>query len=275
MDEQLVVFLYLAALIVIVVGIYGGWWSLSSMPNYIPEVIMLSLIPLLIWGFRKRITQALRTAPSSSPRPLENHIAAPPDESANIPISERPIEVNTVQVEPIHHYNTRQELPFVDMLSIAKSTVEMSAVSFTILTLQHYEDVRFGINRGLKFTFLILDPNSQYVGKQTESYHATDDLKNQIEKAITRLCDLQKDYPDDVIIRTYDSLARYSITIIDRVIAENAWVRLERRPAGRASKARSSEAAYRKNDIGFFNQSKDEYDKIFKKSKIYHCPVTS
>src|SRR5438445_703039 len=108
MDEQVVVFLYLAALIVIVVGISGGWWSFSSMLNYIPEVIMLSLIPLLIWGFRKRITQALRTAASSSPRPLENHIAAPPDESANI--SDRPIEVNTVQVEPIHHYNTRQEL---------------------------------------------------------------------------------------------------------------------------------------------------------------------
>jgi len=180
-----------------------------------------------------------------------------------------------VEIEPVHHYKTRDALPFADMLSIANSTVEMSAVSFTILTLQHYEDVSSAIARGLKFTFLILEPNSQYVGKQTDLYHAAEDLKNQIEKAISRLCNLKKEYPEDVIIRTYDSVARYSITIIDRNDTDNAWARIERRPVGSDSNSRSSEAAYRKNDLGFFNQSKDEYDKILRRSKIYDCPANS
>jgi hypothetical protein len=182
--------------------------------------------------------------------------------------------LSTPQVDPIHHYCTWDALPFVDMISIAKSTVEMSAVSFTILTLQHYEAVRSTIARGVKFTLLILDPNSQYVQKQTDLYHATEDLKNQIEKSIIRLCNLQKEYPQDVIIRTYDSLARYSITIIDRANVENAWIRIERRPVGSDSNSRSSDAAYRKYDLGFFDQYMNEYDILFNNSNEYRCPIS-
>jgi hypothetical protein len=229
--------------------------------------LTLLILGIIYWIFRPKIDYWVESK-TSMKRSIPTKIMNDEDEET------KPIDASA-NIEPVHHYNTRDELPFANMLSIAKSTVEMSAVSFTILTLQHYEDVRSAIARGLKFTFLILEPNSQYVEKQTEFYHASDDLKNQIEKAISRLCNLQKEYPEGVILRTYDSLARYSITIIDRDNTDNAWARIERRPVGSDSNSRSSEAAYRKYDIGFFNQSKDEYDKILRRSKIYDCPATS
>jgi hypothetical protein len=40
---------------------------------------------------------------------------------------------NFVRIETLHHYNRRDELSLSDMLSIAKSTVEMTGVSFTLL----------------------------------------------------------------------------------------------------------------------------------------------
>jgi hypothetical protein len=254
--------------ILLLVTLFGGI-NLTEYMTQLAVGLTLLIFGILYWTFRPKIDHWVESKTGVKKGLIPTQIT---NDGNNIAKEQTDI---SAEIEPVHHYKTRDALPFADMLSIAKSTVEMSAVSFTILTLQHYEDVSSAIARGLKFTFLILDPNSQYLAKQTDLYHAAEDLKNQIEKAISHLCNLQKLHPEDVIIKTYDSLARYSITIIDRDNADTAWARIERRPVGSDSNSRSSEAAYRKYDIGFFNQSKDEYDKIFKKSKIYDCPATS
>jgi hypothetical protein len=254
--------------LVLLATLFGGI-NLTEYATQLAVGLTLLIFGIIYWTFRPKIDYwvDLKTGVKRSLIPAKIM-----NDGKNL---EQPksMEVD-LNVDPVQHYDTRDALPFADMLSIAKSTVEMSAVSFTILTLQHYDHVRSGIARGLKFTFLILDPNSQYVQKQTELYHAADDLKNQIEKAVRHLCNLQKEYPENVIIRTYDSLARYSIVILDRANAENAWARIERRPIGSDSNSRSSDAAHRKYDLGF-NESKDDYDRIFTKSKIYECPATS
>jgi hypothetical protein len=61
----------------------------------------------------------------------------------------------------IQHYNTRDELPrFGELLGLAHKKIEMSALTFYIVTLQHIGDIETVINRGVKITFLLLNPDS-------------------------------------------------------------------------------------------------------------------
>jgi hypothetical protein len=261
-DEQLVLFLYLTALIVIVVGIYGQWWALSSVLNYIPEVIMLSLIPLLLWGFRKRITRALHTESVSAAQSI------PVAVNSNVGLTE-------IQHDPIRHYTTRDELRFHHMLAIAHDSVEMLASTFTIVTEQYYDEVVYVLNRGISFTFLLLDPESREIKRQRGLYHRSEDLKYQIRNSLKVLCDLKRKFPDKIVVKLYDARAPRSITVIDRENPDNAWIRVERRELDSVPNSRPSDAWFRREEHERFDNFLQEYQDVLGQSKDYQCPPTS
>ena len=95
--------------------------------------------------------------------------------------------------DKVKHYNTRDELPrFGELLALAHKKIEMSALTFYIVTLQHIGDIETAVNREIKITLLLLNPNSRYVQKHAQSLHAGQDMKYQIEKSLALLCDLRK-----------------------------------------------------------------------------------
>lgn len=63
------------------------------------------------------------------------------------------------------------------MLSLDQSKLDMISITSHIATFQTFKDIRTDIYRGVRFTFLILDPNSSYIQSliQTIAFHAGED----------------------------------------------------------------------------------------------------
>jgi hypothetical protein len=89
--------------------------------------------------------------------------------------------------EGILHYNSRAELPpFEDMLSLAQWKLDMISITFHIATFKIFRDIRTARYRGVRFTFLILDPNSSYIQSliQTIALQGGEDISRQIRRAV-------------------------------------------------------------------------------------------
>jgi hypothetical protein len=161
----------------------------------------------------------------------------------------------------IQHYNTRDELRFGELLSLAHKKIEMSALTFYIVTLQYLGDVETTINRGVKITFLLLDPHSKHVQRYTQSLHASQDMKYQIEKSLELLCDLKNRLDsrlrEKLEIKTYDSYTDRSIIVIDSKI-----IKVEDRPMGSDSKSRPNHLTFKKDNKDYFRQYLREHNRI-------------
>jgi hypothetical protein len=59
-QEFVAIICALAGLIVVVVGILLGWWELSAVFDHILDLILVSMLGVLLWGFRKRIARAFK-----------------------------------------------------------------------------------------------------------------------------------------------------------------------------------------------------------------------
>lgn len=76
------------------------------------------------------------------------------------------------------------------------------ALSFTLITTTHIEDIRKLVARGKNFTFLVLDPESDFVNTQSKLYRGTAaNLKSQIENSMNVLWDLKTHYQDNITIK--------------------------------------------------------------------------
>lgn len=266
-DEFLAVILSAVGILVIAAGIYGTWWALSSVLNYIPEVIMLSILGLLGWGFRRRIlrTAEVLSKPAASATPIA--VSTRLDTSMS--------DFKTTQDDPIRHYTTRDELKFHHMLSIAQNSVEILASTFTIMTEQYSDELVYALNKGISFTFLLLDPNSKETTRQRGLYHRSKDLRYQIRNSLRVLCDLKRKFPENIVIKLYDARAPRSITIIDKKNPDNAWIRIERRELDSVPNSRPSDAWFRREEQTRFDNFLQEYHGVLGKSTEYNCPSTS
>jgi hypothetical protein len=188
---------------------------------------------------------------------------------------QEPSDMQASVVDPIRHYSTRDELKFHHMLSIAHDSVEMLASTFTIVTEQYYDELVYVLAKGISFTFLLLDPESKETRKQRGLYHRSEDLRYQIRNSLKVLCDLKCEFPNNVVIKLYDARAPRSIAIIDRENPDSAWIRVERRELDSVPNSRPSDAWYRREEEGRFDNFLKEYDAVVGKSKDYKCPSTS
>jgi hypothetical protein len=169
----------------------------------------------------------------------------------------------------VQHYNTRDELPrFGELLTLAHKKIEMSALTFYIVTLQHIGDVETAVNRGVKITLLLLNPDSTYVQKHAQSLHAGQDMKYQIEKSLELLCDLRNrldsSLKKNLIIKTYDSETKHSIIILD-----NKIIKVEDRPIGSDSKSRPNHITFKKDNKDYFRQHMRQHKRL--EGKEHEC----
>jgi hypothetical protein len=160
------------------------------------------------------------------------------------------------------------------MISKVEQTVEMSAITFRILTLSHFRLLRGILSTRVHMTFLLLTPDSSSVSIQREIYHASKDLDQQIRASRKILCKLRKEFGNLVEIRLYDSLSEHSLVIIDKNNADKAHLEVESRPVGSDSNSRPIDIIYRKENEDLFNQYTKEYDILLNNSRSYECAST-
>jgi hypothetical protein len=86
-------------------------------------------------------------------------------------------------------------------------------------------------------------------------------MKYQIEKSLGLLCDLRNrldtSLKKKLIIKTYDSDTKHSITVIDGKI-----IKVEDRPIGSDSKSRPNHLTFKKDNKDFFKRFLREHNSL-------------
>ena len=133
--------------------------------------------------------------------------------------------------------------------------MDMVAVTYNGLTVHNMGVIRRSLDKGIRFTILILNPESQFTQIHENMYHAAGNIKEQIKNSIELLYkekSSNSESHENLIIRKYECLAPHSLTIIDRQDDDKAWIRVEDRPLGSIPEDRPSFTVYKKNDSDFF-----------------------
>jgi hypothetical protein len=253
-------------MIVAILFVYGGV-NLGEFTTQLAVGLTLLLPAIAYFAFKPKINKLIK----SEIRKIENI----PQIAHNI--QQQETKTNSQPVQPIiksgiRHYENRSQLPFGEVISKAEQNVEMSAITFRILTLSYHHILRGILSRRVHITFLLLKPDSSSISVQRKIYYAADDLEEQIRGSLKILCNLKKEFNDLVEIRLYNSLSEHSIIIIDRNDPDKAWIKVESRPVGSDSNSRPNDVAYHKDNQAFFDLHCSEYDTLLKNSEPCECP---
>jgi hypothetical protein len=238
-------------LVTIVLGIFMNWWPLGNiLLNIVPYFLIGGIIALFLWGFREGIEQYFHK--NGRIKSQITKIIGHPDSVGN----------------GIQYYNRRSHLPFDEFLAQAHQRVDMLAVTFHCVTTSHIRLIEETIYRGIRVTFLILDPNSRNAESRKADFHEGEEAKHHIERSLHVLCELKErlkdEYKDNLVIKKYDDIINESITIID-----NKLIKIERHAKGSDSGSRPNELAFNTDNQSFFQRYSQGYQKI--KPVDYRC----
>ena len=175
-------------------------------------------------------------------------------------------------VEGIQKYENRDYLPKLNQLiANATETVDMSALSYYLMILDHSNVIKKALKKGTKFTLLILDTNSKEVEKYIQTLENGKYLKQHINSVLEILCELKKELKnkDNLMIKTYDSFQKHNIIIIDKD-TEYALVKVEYYNFDNP-KTRANKIAYKVDNPDFYESSLTDYNELLEKSKDYIC----
>jgi len=157
------------------------------------------------------------------------------------------------------------------LIANATETVDMSALSYYLMILDHSNVIKKALKKGTKFTLLILDTNSKEVEKYIQTLENGKYLKQQINSVLEILCELKKELKnkDNLMIKTYDSFQKHNIIIIDKD-TEYALVKVEYYNFDNP-KTRANKIAYKVDNPDFYESSLTDYNELLEKSKDYIC----
>ena len=197
------------------------------------------------------------------------------------PISNNKNEISSLSItkklgspridEGIQKYENRDDLPKLNQLiANATKTVDMSALSYYLMILDHSNVIKKALKKGIKFTLLILDANSKEVEKYSQTLENGKYLKQHINSTLEILCELKKELnKDNLTIKTYDSFQKHNIIIIDKD-TENALVKVEYYNFDNP-KTRPNKITYKVDNPDFYESSLMDYNELLEKSKDYVC----
>jgi hypothetical protein len=250
----------------IFVGGYFKLWSLSAFLTNVPYFIIVSIIGLFLWGFRKRIDSWFNKIPKITIN-RENAQVTQRDG-----VTKRLGNPDYIQ-NGIQYYGNRSRLPLQELFLEAQKKIDMLAVTFHTLTTNEIQTIRDTLFRGVQITFVILDPNSQHVRNRDLDFHEGEEVKHHVDRSLHILCREKSKLPrlphtdlrDYLVIKTYDNVIERSIIIID-----NKLVKIEEHPKGSSPDYRQNSLAFEDDNKGFFAQYSTEYIQI--NSKNYECP---
>jgi hypothetical protein len=156
------------------------------------------------------------------------------------------------------------------MVSIAKNSIKMSAITFTALRFNYYKTIESLLGRGVSITFLLLNPDSEFVPIQSSLFSQATDLRDQILNSRQSFCQLQSRYPKLVSIKTYDELAPRSIVIID-----DACLKVEEHPIDSDAESRPNHATFKSTAPAFYELYALEYNRLEANSQAHNCHSSS
>ena len=255
-QEILSIVIAIIGVIALVIGVFIGWFILSDILNFLPQIIIPSIFAILIWGFRQRIWDKLFPKAKDL---QELKIFHPP--------SEMKLGHPHSFENDIYYYNSREDLPkFNDFINYATESIDISAITSTLMILQHSNVIKNALKKGIKFTFLLLDKNSEHIDTYKKILKNSEDLENQISTSIERLCGIKKELDTyNLAIKTYDLFENVGIIVVDKN-KDKALIKIEEYNSDNPNRRRN-ELAFKIHNTDFYESSLTEYNKLLDESK--------
>lgn len=151
-QEILSINIAIVGVIALAIGVFIGWFKLSDILNYLPQIIIPSIVGILILGFRQRIWNKL--FPNSK--------------------------------------DSEEFTKFSDLINYATESLDICAITSTLMILQHSNVIKKSIRKGIKFTFLLFDKYSEHLDTYNKILENSEDLENEIITSMKRLCKMKK-----------------------------------------------------------------------------------
>lgn len=165
-------------------------------------------------------------------KPISAHNNEP--QSQTISITKQLGTPNSIE-NGIQHYNSRDRIPLKEILDNTKDTIDMSALTFSVIKENDLSLIERKLKKGIKFTFILPDKNSKIIDRHIDRYPSSTDLKEKIEKSIDELSNLKTKFKDNVTIKinntdNFDN----SIILVDKNKPEKTFIKVESRPIGKS-----------------------------------------
>lgn len=99
----------------------------------------------------------------------------------------------------IRYYDNQNQVPNLYTVLEINDINEVYILGLTCepLIKKSYNQIQESLERGIRFNFLILNPESKHVPIQGENFKAGLDLKSQIDNALKNLSDIKSALPDN------------------------------------------------------------------------------
>jgi hypothetical protein len=267
MRELAVSIIFSLVLVVIGIGIFSITQSWTEVWAVVVGVLWGMTVPVMTWGLKDKRRLGERLAKLVG---LYDPLYGTPTHVKN----------------KIRHYDNRSDLPrFDSLLSLNDLTsIDVLSISSYVITLVYIEDIKKALSRGVKFNFLILNPNpdptsDESLRTQSNNYPTGRKLKQQINDSLEALCKAGSGNVENLEVRVYDGIIDHGILIAHFNNDDKIWMKIENYNVRSDPNSRSSTAFYRiKNRdnkdtevANEFRYHQRAYDNIFQISKLHTC----
>lgn len=146
--------------------------------------------------------------------------------------------------------------------------VSILSITSVLLVLQHKNAIIRTLNRGVRFDFLILDPEDNSSVESQKRNYPGKDIKGQIQETLSELkkikVGLRENLKRNLSIRLYrDMNIEEGILIAKRKKEQDSWLKVETVVVGGDSNSRLNRTAYYRSNEDFFKQYEHKYKDIW------------
>lgn len=168
-------------------------------------------------------------------------------------------------------YSSQRKLPHLkEVLSKAKKTIEVLATTNEYMLFKESDFIQDAINKNIKVTILLPDPNSEYTLKKERTLPDTTNLVQRIQSSFDVLCSQKAKFEDKLDIRKYGFEIYKTILIIDRE-AKDPWIRVDEYVLDIHTGSRRIREGSKREAKEFYEPLLKEYEKVLGISEPYPC----
>lgn len=234
----------IGSIIISIIGIVvlysTGAFDMKTIGSIISGILWGAVIPIMVWGFRYKIKFRGKIAKYLR---LFDPLKGDPD---------------YIDGDRIRHYGSRDQLPSMNALLSIKElrSLEILAITHYLLILNHKDDLKEALERGVKINIHILDPtDTESVTAQAKNY-GRKDIKKQIEISLSELGSITH---ENLSVQKYNGVIGQGI-MIAHIDDSLSWIKVETYKIQNSANSRYNEACYKDHNNEFF----DKYERDLK-----------
>ncbi len=180
----------------------------------------------------------------------------------------------------IRYYSNRDDLPSLDSILKLDSLESVNILSITsaILIVTRKKIIVESLNRGVRFNFLILNPDDNVSVENQKRNYGERDIKGNVQDTLSALREikngLRNELNQNLSIRLYCGISiEEGVMIVKTSVKFNSWAKIESYSVGGDANSRSSRACYYHSNKEFFEQYEHYYNSIWNKDTTIEFDV--